>query len=56
MILQVGHPVAQPQVVLLQLPLLSHQDPELTLGSFTLSQLSLKSPLYAGKVCPEKKI
>ena len=56
MFLQVGDPVAQPHVLLLQLPLLSRQDPQVALGSSTLSQLSLQSPLYAGQVCSEKKI
>ena len=53
MILQEGDPVTQPLVLLLQLPVLSHHEPQLAVGSFRLSELPLKSPLHVVDICPE---
>ena len=53
MVLQVGEPVTEPQVLLLQLPVLSQHEPQLAVGSLGLPQLPLQPPLYVVNVSPE---
>ena len=53
MILQEGDPVTQPQVLLLQLPVLSHHEPQLAVGSLGLPQLPLQPPLNVVNVSSE---
>ena len=46
--------MAEPEVLLLQLPVLPHHQPQLAMGGLGLPELPLQSPLYAGNVGPDR--